>query len=94
VDKVALGQVFLPVIQFYPVTIFPPILHTHFHLACMLLLNEEKTGDVWEPSKCIGEHRTEKYFFFFRMLTKFGLIQCRSSYRGGQYMANTLHDEN
>jgi hypothetical protein len=29
VDKVALGQVFLPVIPFFPVSIVPPLLHIH-----------------------------------------------------------------
>jgi hypothetical protein len=28
-DKVALGQVFLRVIQFYPASIIPPLLHIH-----------------------------------------------------------------
>jgi hypothetical protein len=32
VDKVALGQVFLRVLRFTPVSIIPPILHTHFRL--------------------------------------------------------------
>ena len=32
VDKVALGQVFLPVFRFSPVAITPPVLHTHSHL--------------------------------------------------------------
>jgi hypothetical protein len=29
VDKMALGQVFLPVLQFSPVRIIPPMLHAH-----------------------------------------------------------------
>ena len=29
VDKVALGQVFLPVLRFSPLSIIPPMLHTH-----------------------------------------------------------------
>jgi hypothetical protein len=32
VDKVALGQVFLQILRFSPVSIIPPILHTHLHL--------------------------------------------------------------
>jgi hypothetical protein len=32
VDKVALGQVFLRVLPFYPVSIIPPMLHIHLHL--------------------------------------------------------------
>ena len=34
VDKVALWQVFLPALLFSPVSIIPPILHTHLHLIC------------------------------------------------------------
>jgi hypothetical protein len=34
VDKVALGHVFLRVIQFSPVRIVPPILHTRSFLCC------------------------------------------------------------
>jgi len=29
VDRVALGQVFLLVVQFYPISIVPPLLHAH-----------------------------------------------------------------
>jgi hypothetical protein len=32
VDKVALGQVSLPVLRFPPVSILPPPLHIHLHL--------------------------------------------------------------
>jgi len=32
VDKVALGRVFLLVLRLYPVSIIPPMLHTHLHL--------------------------------------------------------------
>ena len=31
-DKVALGQVFLPVLRFTPVSIIPSLLHSHLHL--------------------------------------------------------------
>ena len=33
IEQVAMGQVFLPVLRFYPVSIIPPMLHTHsfFH---------------------------------------------------------------
>jgi hypothetical protein len=31
-DKVALGQVFLPILRSSPVGIIPPTLHTHLHL--------------------------------------------------------------
>jgi hypothetical protein len=36
VDKLALGQVFLPVIRIFPVSIIPPTLHTYFHLLAIL----------------------------------------------------------
>jgi hypothetical protein len=31
-DKVALGQVFLPVLRFPPVSVIPSVFHIHFHL--------------------------------------------------------------
>jgi hypothetical protein len=36
VDEVELGQIFLPVLLFPPVSIIPPVLHTHFHLHAAL----------------------------------------------------------
>jgi len=35
-DKVALGQIFLTVLLFPPVSVIPPVLHTHFHLHAAL----------------------------------------------------------
>jgi hypothetical protein len=32
VDLAALGQIFLRMLQFSPVSIIPPVLHTHLHL--------------------------------------------------------------
>jgi hypothetical protein len=37
VDKVALGQVFLPVLQFSHVSMIPPMLHTHLHINTTLI---------------------------------------------------------
>jgi hypothetical protein len=40
VDKVALGWVFLPALQFSPVSIIPPLLHTHsfiYHPYCIIM---------------------------------------------------------
>jgi branched-subunit amino acid transport protein len=34
VDKVALGQVFLQVLQFIPITVTPPIFYIHIKLIC------------------------------------------------------------
>jgi hypothetical protein len=48
VDKVALGLVFLPVLQFSPVSIIPPMLHTHLHLHIALI--RRRNGEVCEPT--------------------------------------------
>jgi hypothetical protein len=43
VDKAALGQVFLKVLQFSPVSIIPPFLHTHsfiYHTRCIMFLSQ------------------------------------------------------
>lgn len=37
VDKAALGQTFLQVLKFSPVTIVPPMPHTHVHLKPFLI---------------------------------------------------------
>jgi hypothetical protein len=37
VDKGALGQIFLPVLRFYPVTTIPLVLHTDIHLQTALM---------------------------------------------------------
>jgi branched-subunit amino acid transport protein len=50
VDKVALGQVFLQVLRFSPVSIIPPLLRTHVHIGVHLFL-QEQMGEAWEPSK-------------------------------------------
>jgi hypothetical protein len=36
VDKVALGRVFFRVLRFLPVTVIPPVLHTHLQLHAAL----------------------------------------------------------
>jgi hypothetical protein len=48
-DKVALWQVFLPVLQFCTVSIIRPLLHTHSFIY-MLPLPGQK-GEAFEPSK-------------------------------------------
>ena len=43
VNKVQLGQVFLPVLQFSPVSIIPPMLHTHssiYHPRCIMFFSQ------------------------------------------------------
>jgi hypothetical protein len=63
VDRVALEQVFLPVLRFSSVTIIAPFLHILVFIY-MLLLSEGRTGEGWEPSNSniiseIAGHRTE-----------------------------------
>jgi hypothetical protein len=43
IGHVAMGQFFLWVLWFSPVSIIPPMLHT-------MLLPETQTGEAWEPS--------------------------------------------
>ena len=43
VHKVAIGQFFLPVFQFSPVSIIPPLLHTHpsiYHPHCIMFFSQ------------------------------------------------------
>ena len=58
----------LPVLQFSPVSIIPPLLHTHLFIY-MLILREGARDEAWELSKkqCSFENRrglTEKEFIF------------------------------
>jgi hypothetical protein len=46
--NVALGQVFLHVLWFSPVSIIPLMLHTHLHLNTK---ETNKQAKAWEPSK-------------------------------------------
>jgi hypothetical protein len=46
--KVSLGQVFMWVLRFSPVTIIQPTLHTYLYT---FLLREGRTGGAWEHSK-------------------------------------------
>ena len=47
--KRALGQVYLPILLFSPVSIIPSVLYTHIHLH--VALPEGQTDEVWKPSK-------------------------------------------
>jgi hypothetical protein len=49
VDKLALGQVFLRVLQFPPIYIIPPMLHTCLHVHTTF--TRRTMGEAWEPSK-------------------------------------------
>ena len=56
-DEVALPQPFLSVLRFSPVSIIPPMLHTHLPL--YVALPDRQTGKAWEPSKtqCLFQNR-------------------------------------
>jgi hypothetical protein len=73
---VALIQVFIPVLRGFPVSIIPPMLHTHLHVNVVLtgrtngvrLATFRKSSAIWE----IGENLIEKYgdlVFVIRGLT-------------------------
>jgi len=60
VHKEVLEQVFLPDLRFSPVSIIPPMLHTHLHI---------ETVGMGTPNKAMllqlsGQQCTEKYFHF------------------------------
>jgi hypothetical protein len=65
VDKVALGQVFLPVRLFSPVSTIPPMHHTHLDLHAGLTrsLGHSRSSAFSE----IGEHWIEKFFIKFEL---------------------------
>jgi hypothetical protein len=71
VDNEALGQVFLPVLQFSPVSIIPSMLHIHLHLHVALTrrTNGRSLGTFqkimirWK-SDGIGEKDTFLFSFF------------------------------
>jgi len=69
-NKVALGQVFLGVLLFSPVSIMPPMLHSDPHL--LVVFTSRTNGRSLKISqKCsleIGEHRIEREFPLFSML--------------------------
>jgi hypothetical protein len=66
VEKVALGQVFLPVIRFSPVTITPLTLHIHSHpyVAIIRRTNGRRTGEIPISSSLseMGDPWIEKCF--------------------------------
>jgi len=69
VDTVSLGRVFLPVLWYYPISVIPPMLHTHLHLR-VALTTRTKARSLGTRHQAIlfrksAEHRTEKYFHFF-----------------------------
>ena len=51
VDKMALGQIFLPLLLLSPASIIQPMLHTHLHLHVGLKQGGGGTGEAWEASK-------------------------------------------
>jgi hypothetical protein len=69
VDNMAIGQVFLPVLQFSPVSIIPPMFHTHFCQRFPLTsrTNWQSLGTLNSKALLfIGEHWTGEYFHFFQ----------------------------
>ena len=65
VDKVGLGQVFLQVLRFYPVSIIPPMFHT-FSCTCFLYEKDKLAKHRNLPKSValleIGENYREKCF--------------------------------
>jgi len=65
VDTVALGQVFIPVLRFPPVSIIPSVLHTrlHVHVAVTRRTNMRSLGTFQNSSavSAMGERWIEKY---------------------------------
>jgi len=59
VDEVAMGQLFLRILQFCPASIIPPMLHIHLHVA---LTRRTNVRSLWTFG--IREHSGEKYSFF------------------------------
>ena len=77
-----LGQVYLPLLQFYPISIIPPMLYTHLHLH--LILPKGQIFEVWEPSKkrySFGNRVTldTNNFFIFQELMVARVILSRDS---------------
>jgi len=66
-DRVTLGLVFLRVLRFPPVSISPPILHTHVHRNTVLIgRTSERSVGTFKKSHApsdFGEHWTEKNTF-------------------------------
>jgi hypothetical protein len=66
VDKAAIGQGFLRVLWFSPVTLTPPMLHAHLYLCFSYQKDERaKPGNLQKRKVLleIGEHRIEKSFY-------------------------------
>jgi hypothetical protein len=66
VDSVALGQVFLQVLKFFPGSIIPSMLHAHLHLHATVIrrTSKQSLGTFKERHAClvIRQHLTKKYF--------------------------------
>jgi len=69
VDRVVLEQVYLPVIQFSPVSRIPPMPHIHLNFCTILYLNENERslGTLTERDGRLNvrELLTEKFFHIF-----------------------------
>jgi hypothetical protein len=73
VDIVAVGHVLLPVLQFSPVRIIPPVLHAHDHLRVTLVrrTNGLSLGTFQEGMLCqiSGSFALKCIFTFFTVPT-------------------------
>jgi hypothetical protein len=72
VDKVALGQISLPVLPFSPVSIVPPVLHTHIRLNGTLIrrLSGRSLRTFTQSSAvpCIGGYWNTQWQNFYRLV--------------------------
>ena len=66
-DKVALGQVFLPALLFTPVSIIPPMLRTHPHLHVDVARRKSgrSLGTLLKSNavRAVGGRRIDKYYY-------------------------------
>jgi hypothetical protein len=86
----ALTQVFLPLLRLSPVSIIPPMLHTHLHLHVALTRRTKRRSlGIFQKSNAlseIGEHLIEEYF-----LGLYGVNEPSvSSLRGQRYQKKKL----
>jgi hypothetical protein len=68
VDRVAMGQDFLRLLRFPPVSIIPSMIHTHLHLRVAFVRRTNKRSlETFEKTMFfseIGKHWIEKHFFY------------------------------
>jgi hypothetical protein len=57
VDRVALEQVSLPVLRLPPVSVIPPMLHTHLHLSYLTRRTNERSLGTFQRQCSFGSQR-------------------------------------